>query len=136
MSMTTPNSRSSSAPESSSSHLQSILAPVAHQVAEVRAITNGIVVVVHNPGSLVKRAMKKLGAKVRSRGTFVFGYECPTAAAALGHDPVTRRWCAEAPEENQIKVFLVAGDGTALLTLNFSEQGIITVEKKPDLYPV
>lgn len=101
----------------------------------MRELTNGIVVVVHNPGSLAKRAMKTLGAKVRSRRTTVFGYSPKDAVVALGHDPVTRLWCAQPPAENQVKVFLIAGDGTALLTLNFSEEGI-KVEKEPDLYPV
>lgn len=115
--------------------LKSILAPVAHEVAAARETTNGIVVVVHNPGSVAKRAMKKVGAKVRARGTSVFGLVCSDAVAALGHDLVTRRWCGAAPNDGQIKVFLIAGDGTALLTLNFTDEGI-KVEKEPDVYPV
>ena len=53
----------------------------------------------------------------------------------FGHDLVARRWCAAAPNEDQVKLFLFAGDGTALLMLHFTDLGI-EVENEPDVYAV
>lgn len=48
---------------------------------------------------------------------------------------MTRRWCSDPPVDGSIKVFLVDGDGSALLTLDFTESGI-NVKQEPDVYPV
>lgn len=115
--------------------LKSILAPMAEQISRVRCETNGIVFVVHKPGKVARRAMDHLGIYLRPQRNNVFGLACPDAARAVGHDLVTRGWCEAPPVEDQVKVFLVAGNGTALLTLNFTDDGIEVV-KEPDIYPV
>ena len=114
--------------------LRSIILPVAEEVAKARLAFDGIVVVVHMPLPLARQAMKKLGKNVNPRGTTVFGLSCQGAVAVFSNDPVTKRWCGAAPVEDQIKVFLIAGDGTALLTLNFTPGGCIDVLKEPDVY--
>jgi hypothetical protein len=123
-------------PNEQGRRLKAIFVPVADKIAKAREATDGIVVVIHNPGALAKKAMKKLGVKLqRHAATTVVGLRCSDAVAALGHDPVTSRWCAAAPKDDQVKIFLVAGDGTALLTLNFTGKGV-RVEQEPDLHSV
>jgi hypothetical protein len=96
----------------------------------------GIVFVIHKPKDLARRAMRKWGVTAAKQGTTVFGLTCEHALAAVGGDDadlVTRRWVSQPPAEEQIKAFLFAGNGTALLTLHFEEDGI-RVEKEPDVY--
>lgn len=118
--------------DTSLDRLRSILMPVAVEIASAREATNGIVLVVHRPGKTARAAIGKIGAPVRRTGTTVSGLSCSDATAAFGHDLVTKRWTEAAPLEGQIKVFLVAGDGSALLTLNF-EDGEVRVVKGPDV---
>jgi hypothetical protein len=63
----------------------------------------------------------------------VFGLSCQNVAATWGNDLSTRRWCAAPPKEDEIKVFLIAGNGTALLTLSW-EEGRVMIDKEPDLF--
>ena len=121
--------------EESAEFLKGILLPVAEEIAEVREALDGIVFVVHNPGKVALQAMTKLGVEALPNKTMVFGLTCPDATTAFGHDPITRRWCNEEPGEDQIKVFLMAGDGTALLTLEETPDGTI-IHKESDLAPV
>lgn len=64
--------------------LKSILVPVSREIAETRVASGGIVFVVHKPGPTSKKPMKKLGVKVRPKGTVVFGLACSDAAARSG----------------------------------------------------
>jgi 1-aminocyclopropane-1-carboxylate deaminase/D-cysteine desulfhydrase-like pyridoxal-dependent ACC family enzyme len=130
-----PESKTSLIPNKQGRLLKGVFGIVANEVAKAREATDGIVVVIHNPDSAAKMAMMKLGVEVRSHSTTIVGYSCQEAVAALGHDVMTRRWCAAAPRDNQVKVFLVAGDATALLTLNFTGKGV-RVEQEPDLHSV
>lgn len=115
--------------------IRSIIQSVADDIAKVRVVTNGIVFVVHTPGRVTRQAMKKLGVRLKKNGTTVFGTSCHDAARAVGHDSVTRRWCEGAPSEQEIKVFLISGDGSALLTLTFDDHGV-KVKKEPDIFLV
>lgn len=116
--------------------LERILKPVAEEIAQIREATGGIVVVVHKPMALARKAFKTLKIKLRPAGeTSVFGFDCANAVAALGHDLITRRWCSEPPQHDEIKVFLCAGDGTALLTMKVND-GAVLIKKEPDIYPV
>jgi hypothetical protein len=119
--------------DASLDRVQSILMPVALEIATAREATNGIVFVVHRPGKTARAAMVKIGTPLRHKRTTVFGLSCSDATVAFGHDLVTKRWIAIAPLDGQIKVFLIAGDGSALLTLNF-EDGEVHVVKEPDVY--
>lgn len=121
--------------EDSADVLKGILAPVAEQIAAAHLQCNGIVVVVHKPGKVARQAMEKIGLPCSSGGTTVAGVSCVDAVAAFGHDTITRRWVAVAPKEDEIKVFLVSGNGTALLTLQFRD-GQVFVTKQSDLHAV
>lgn len=111
--------------------LAKILKPVAEEIALCAVASEGIVFVVHRPGPLAHRAMAKLGVRLVPGKTTVFALSCADAAAR-GHDPVTRRWLSTPPKDDEIKVFLIAGEGTALLTLRFTDDGI-QVSTPPNL---
>lgn len=123
-------------PEHSVEMLMSILRPVARQVAEVRAACDGIVIVTHRPRRIGVTALSVLGLPFKRNGTTVVGVTCDSATAALGHDPVTRRWTSAPPRDAEIKVFLFVDEGTALLTLTFDGDGTIKVKKESDLHVV
>lgn len=72
--------------------LKGILVPVADEIAAARVVCEGIVLVVHKPAAMARKAMKKIGMQVRPRLTTVAGVSNTDAVAALGHDVVTRRW--------------------------------------------
>ena len=112
-----------------------ILQPVAEQIAELRVQTNGIVFVIHDPGPLVHNALKAVGMKAPSNRTTVIASPCSEAARVWGHDPITRKWCEKEPADGEIKVFLLSGNGTKLLTLIF-EDGNVILKSEPDIYPV
>lgn len=114
--------------------LKSILVPVADDIEAVRVASNGIVVVVHKPGPVTKQAFAKLEVKLEPK-TSVFGLPCEHAVAAFGHDLVTKRWMSNPPADEEIKIFLCSGEGSALLTMSF-ENGQVHVKKEPDIYPV
>ena len=117
-------------------NLEEIIKPVALQIAAAADITEGgIVLVIHKPGPLARRALKSIGIKVPTATTGVIGVN-RGHAEPLCTDPVTARWIRSPPLQDEIKIFLYAGDGTALISLGFSEEGVIRVTKVPDLYPV
>lgn len=109
--------------------LKSMLAPLAEKIARAREDAD-VVFVVHKPGGLARRALHKWGVKYEP----VFGMSAFDAARAADWDVLTRKWLGEPPHsDDQIKLFLISGDGTALLTLTVRDGGVV-VDKAPDLH--
>jgi len=109
--------------------LRGILQPYAHEIAEARVATNGIVFVVHQPGPLARQAVAKLNGPA---GDPVFARTCREAQHFCAKmDRATVDWLGVPPVEGQIKILLIAGDGTALLTLNFvNGEVLVNVESQ------
>jgi hypothetical protein len=121
-------------PDESAKALSKILESSIGQVVELRNESDeAIVFVVHRPSELAQTAMKALGVPVSDKKDTVFGLSCQDAARAWGNDLITRRWCSAPPKEDEIKVFLIAGNGTALLTLSW-EDGKVMIDKEPDIF--
>jgi hypothetical protein len=110
--------------------LQSILNPLAEKIEEVSRQAD-VVFVVHRPTAETRVALKKRGLD----GASVYGMSAYDAARFAEWDALTRKWLAALPEEDQVKIFLISGDGTALLTLTL-RGGMVMVNKEPDIYPV
>jgi hypothetical protein len=99
-----------------------ILQPVRQAIVDARDETGGIVFVVQNPPASHVEMWRSLGIEAKPGGTAVVGMTCAEALEVFERgDLATRRWLAEAPAWDSIKVFLVTGEGTALLTLRFGE---------------
>lgn len=99
-----------------------ILQPVRQAIVDARDETGGIVFVVHHPPKEHCAMWHFFGIDAKPDGTAVFGMTCADALDVFERgDLATRRWLAQAPAWDSIKVFLVAGEGTALLTLRFDE---------------
>ena len=112
--------------------LESILKPVAKQLCAASRSPDRIVFVIHKPQESAIRAWQKLGIKPLAETT-VASTTREAALAVWGHDLVTKRWLTNPPADDEIKIFLFAGEGTALLTLHHSDEGIV-VHKEPDLH--
>ena len=114
--------------------VRSIIQPVAEQVAAARELSNGIVFVAHKPTGIAVAALEKLQAPYSLDGTSVWATTCYDAANMAPHDPVTKEWCETPPEEDQIKVFLIADAGAMLVTLRFEEdQVFVEVERRKNV---
>lgn len=101
---------------------QQILRPVRQAIVDARDKTGGIVFVVHNPPTSYLEMWRWFGIEAKPGGTAVLGMTCADAVEVFERgDPATRRWLAQPPARDSIKVFLAAGEGTALLTLRFDE---------------
>ena len=112
-----------------------LLQPVRQAILEAREKTGGIVFVVHNPFPEHCAMWRDFGIDVKPHGTAVFGMTCADAIAAFEQsDIATRRWLAQPPDRDSIKVFLIAGDGTVLLTLRF-DKGTVWVSWEPEPRP-
>jgi hypothetical protein len=101
----------------SANRLHDILCSVAGEIATCRAECNGIVFVVREPRPQHLKALRRVNAPLRE-GTSVFACTCSEAADLWADDTVTRRWCSEPPQVLEVKVFLIIGDRTGLLTIN------------------
>lgn len=112
-----------------------ILAPVAEQLCEARLIPDGVVFVIHRPRGIALQAVQTLGIPLRGETT-VAATPREAAIAVWGRDLVTRRWLARPPGDDEMKIFLFAHEGTALLTLEFSGDRVVMVRKEPDLHAV
>ena len=112
-------------------HLKAILVPVATQIAVAAEI--GIVLVAHNPDKTARQALRRIGLNVQRGKTTVYAMSIEAATKDLGHDYVTRKFLSTPPGEDEIKIFLVGGSGTALLTLQFKDD-IVHVKKESDMH--
>lgn len=118
-------------PKTSMQHLENIIDPVFDQVAV--ASLKGIAFVVHNPDIVARKAIRNTGQYVKRGATTVYGLTCERAAKVWGTDFVTRKFLSTPPGEDQIKIFLVAGGGSALLTLHFVD-GQVFITKESDMH--
>lgn len=99
-----------------------ILQPVRQAIVDARDETGGIVFVVHNPPTSHLEMWRCFGIEAKPGGTAVFGMTCADALEVFKRgDLATRSWLVQPPAGDSIKVFLAAGEGTALLTLRFDE---------------
>ena len=123
-------------PEQQMEILKGIIQPVWKQIVAGRLMLNGIVLVVHNPPKFVRNVLKGKKIKAPPRKTSVTAMTCEHCAEVFGNDFVTKKWCLAAPEEDEIKVFMFSGRGSALLTFHIDEEGnIVNITKAADKYP-
>ena len=124
-------------PEQQMEILKSIIQPVCEQIVAGRMMLNGIVLVVHNPPIFTRNALKKVKIKVPARKTSVTALSCDHCAEIFGNDPISRKWYITPPQEDEIKVLLFAGRGSALLTFQVDEEeNIIKIDKVANKYGV
>lgn len=115
-------------------NLKKILTPVIEGLAaEAPTALGEVILVVHKPRGVAVEALRKLGLIPETEDT------CAYAGAHLVDgftDGPTRRWLAAPPEPHTVKIFLIAGEGTALLTLDLTDPDKVIVRKQADLYLV
>lgn len=114
--------------QSSIEKLKSIIQPHAEDIAICHMATrnmhgSAIVFVVHKPGSIAMEALRVLGC-ADPLPPPVFAMPCKQASQAFAMLPATSAWLKSPAKKEQIKIFLIAGNGTALLTLNISDEGL------------
>lgn len=103
-----------------------IFHPVRQAIVDASDETGGIVFVVHNPPMSHLDMWRWFGIEAKPGGTAVLGMTCADAVEVFERgDPATRHWLAQPPAKDSIKVFLAAGEGTALLTLRFDETTVL-----------
>lgn len=119
-------------PKESMQHLGKILNPVIMQV-EAAALSAGIALVVHDPDKVARKAMRILNLKVKRGATTVHAMSPDMGVVSFGHDYVTRKWLETPAPEDALKVFLISGGGSALLTLTFKD-GQVIVKKESDMH--
>ena len=107
--------------------LKQMIVPHAERLAELSNV--GIAFLVYNPGESARAALVATGCPAVAG---VFALSCVDAAEKFGNaGATTKAWCLKLPGERQIKVFLIAGEGTALLTLNFIEGDGVRIDVEP-----
>jgi hypothetical protein len=47
-------------------------------------------------------------------------------------DQATKRWVAQPPAHNQVKLFLLLGEGSSLLTLTVIDEGTTRIDCEPN----
>lgn len=119
---------------SSVERLAAILCPVSETIARARQSSDGIVFVIHNASKPHRGLWRRLlGRTYESGPTMVVAVSCERAVEMNAKGDIeTRRWLSIPPQEGEIKIFLCAGDGTALLTLHFDDGVVgVVVEAEP-----
>ena len=118
-------------------YVEYILRSKAAEIVKGHTATGGApVFVAHVPSAGWRSVFKRAGIKLRKGDTTVLAMHPDSVASFFdAQDLATRRWGEAAPVDRQIRIFYIAGSGSALLTLHFEEEGI-RIEKVPDVYPV
>lgn len=103
--------------------IEKIVRPVAKEIVEAWAQDTGrIVLVIYNPNDTTIQAFEKMGLRLTG-GTTVAAMQ-QSDAATVWQDAVTKRWLAKPTTDEAIKVLLVSGGGTALLTFRFADDTV------------
>lgn len=114
--------------------VREILLPHIDAIVGLSEAGDSIVFVVHRPSQQAANAMRRLGAKLR-KGTTAFSRTCADLVPIFARDEVTRNFISQPSAPDRLRIFLVVGGGTELLTIFGDGSGNIYVEAESNTPP-